>query len=132
VRRKIKGIANGDESIVNAAHQNRIAVLVALIAGIVTVTLLFFTGAPEISGRVTLKGTPPAEIQIVLDPTSAKLRPNGLTTRHYLVSPNGGLANVFVWIKSGLTNYNSGAATEPVMMELSAAPTAPARTRASK
>jgi len=101
----------------NVAYQNRIVVLAAFIAGIVAVTLLFRTGRPEISGRVTLKGTPPAEIQIVLDPTSAKLRPNGLTTRHYLVSPKGGLANVFVWIKSGLTNYNSGAATEPVVME---------------
>jgi hypothetical protein len=71
----------------------------------------------EMSGQVTLKGTPPPEIQINLDPASTKLRPNGLTTRHYLVSSNGGLANVFVYIKGGLSNHTFAAPTEPVLME---------------
>ena|SRR5213592_1517527 len=79
--------------------------------------LWFRSGAPEISGRVMLKGTPPPEIQIALDPTSAKLRPKGYTTRHYLVSPSGGVANVFVWIKAGLSNHTFRAATESVAME---------------
>lgn len=75
-------------------------------------------GAPEISGRVMLVGTPPAEIRIVLDPSSAKLRPNGLTTRHYVTSPGGGLGNVFVWIKSGVSSHTSPAAKDPVHMEI--------------
>lgn len=73
--------------------------------------------AGEISGKVTLNGTPPAEIKITLDATSAKLRPNGLTTRHYVVSSNGGLANVFVCIKAGLSNCAFKPSTNPVAME---------------
>ena len=72
---------------------------------------------PEIRGRVTLKGTPRPEIRIALDPHSAKLRPNGLTTRHYVVSSNGGLANVFVFIKSGVSNYAAPSTNEPVLMD---------------
>ena len=45
---------------------------------------------PEITGKVTLKGTPPAEIPIQLDPVSARIYPKGLATRHYVVAPDGG------------------------------------------
>lgn len=57
--------------------------------------------AAEISGKVTLKGTPPPEIKIPLDPTCGKLNNNQpLTTRHYLVGGDGGLANTWVFIKN--------------------------------
>ena len=72
---------------------------------------------PEIIGRVVLQGTPLPEININLDPTSARLRPNGLTTRHYLVSSNGGLANAFVYIKAGLSNWTAGLPATPAIME---------------
>jgi hypothetical protein len=57
---------------------------------------------PQITGKVILKGTPPPEIAITLDPQSAKLQPNGMTTRHYVVAADGGLANAFVYVKKGL------------------------------
>ena len=57
--------------------------------------------AAEISGKIKLTGTPPPEKQITPDPQCGKLAPGGLATRHYVVSPDKGLANVFVWIKEG-------------------------------
>ena len=57
--------------------------------------------AAEISGKVKLNGTPPPEKPIVLDVACAKVQPNPIATRHYVVSPDKGLANVFVYVKEG-------------------------------
>jgi plastocyanin len=57
--------------------------------------------AAEISGKIKLTGTPPPEKQITLDPLCGKLSASGLTTRHYVVGPDKGLANVFVYVKEG-------------------------------
>ena len=76
---------------------------------------------PEIKGRVTLKGTPRPEIKITLDALSARMRPSGLTTRHYLVSSNAGLANVFVSIISGVSNYAAPSTNAPVLVDYRAA-----------
>src|SRR5688572_31240416 len=55
----------------------------------------------EITGKIKLTGTPPPEKQITLDAMCGKLAPGGLTTRHYVVAPDKGLANVFVYVKEG-------------------------------
>ena len=62
---------------------------------------LHLAGAADITGKVTLKGTPKAEIPIQLDATCGKLQPKPVTTRHYVVGADKGLANVFVYIKQG-------------------------------
>jgi len=67
---------------------------VAAIAGSVA-------SAAEISGKIKLTGTPPPEKQITLDPLCGKIAPGGLSTRHFVVGPDKGLANVFVWVKEG-------------------------------
>ena len=59
-------------------------------------------GSALLAGMVTLKGTPKAEIPIDLGPTCGVLQPKPVTTRHYVVGPKGELANVVVYIKSGL------------------------------
>ena len=65
----------------------------------------FSTSAPfafggDISGKVTLKGTPKqAELPIDLGPECGKLNTSKPTTRHYVVGKDGGLANVFVYVK---------------------------------
>jgi len=76
-----------------------VSTAVALVCG-----WIIFGRSPgaQIAGKVILKGSPPPEIVITLDPESAKLHPNGLTTRHYAVAADSGLANVFVYIKKGL------------------------------
>src|SRR5215510_2256964 len=71
--------------------------------------------AAEISGKVKLKGTPPPEVQIQLDANCGKLHTQPLTTRHYVVGPDGGLANVFVYIKSGITKKYDPPATPAVL-----------------
>jgi plastocyanin len=65
------------------------------------------TGA-ELSGRVVLKGTPKPEVTIDMsaDPRCAALHTKPVTTRHYVVGADGGLANVFVYIKEGLKEKN--------------------------
>lgn len=59
-------------------------------------------GSALLAGMVTLKGTPKPEIPIELGPTCGALQPGRVTTRHYVVGPKGELANVVVYIKSGL------------------------------
>lgn len=59
-------------------------------------------GSALLAGMVTLKGTPKPEIPIELGPSCAAIQPGRLTTRHYVVGPKGELANVVVYIQSGL------------------------------
>lgn len=56
----------------------------------------------DITGKITLKGTPPDEMVLPLDPMCSQTRKAGETptTRFYLVDANGGLADVFVSLKS--------------------------------
>ena len=55
--------------------------------------------AGDVSGKITLKGTPKAEVVIPLTPACGKINSGAPTTRHYVVAKDGGLANVFVYIK---------------------------------
>ena len=59
----------------------------------------------DITGKVVLKGTPKPEIPIDMaaDPKCGALHSKQITTRHYVADSGGGLANAFVYIKSGLT-----------------------------
>ena len=71
-----------------------------------------FASAGEISGKVTLKGTPKPEIPIDLGPACGKLNPSKPTTRHYVVGKDGGLANVFVYLKDAKKAEPKGEAQE--------------------
>src|ERR1044071_8569340 len=57
--------------------------------------------AAEISGKIKLTGTPPPEKPITLDVGCGKVQTTPITTRHYVVSADKGLANVFVYGKEG-------------------------------
>ncbi len=72
-----------------------------------------FIFAGDVTGRVTLKGTPPQEKTIVMDEDCSKLHPEPVTTRHYVVGTNGGLANVFVYISKGLEGQTFAPPAEP-------------------
>lgn len=74
--------------------------LTAWAAGVLAVA------AGDVSGKVTLKGTPPPEKPITplsADPNCGKLATKPVTTRHYVVGDGAGLANVFVYVKSAAT-----------------------------
>ena len=69
-----------------------------LLALLVSFPLL---NAAEISGKITLTGTPPPEIQLPLDAVCGKMHTGKVTTRHYVVGKESGLGNVFVYLKEG-------------------------------
>src|SRR6185436_18804226 len=58
---------------------------------------ILYTGPASFVGRVTLRGEPPRETAIEMGPVCGALHKEPVTTRHYVVSPNGGLANVLVF-----------------------------------
>ena len=85
--------------------------------GLAPLTALAATnGIATIDGRVILKGTPPPETPIVFGPQCGQPTGNSNTTRRYLVSSDGGLANVFVYIKSGLKETKFPTPSEPVLL----------------
>src|SRR3954451_13326809 len=71
----------------------------------VAVGSLQTVSAAELSGTVKLEGTPPPEKTIdfagPFEATCGKLHTTPVTTRHYLVGSDKGLANVFVYVKQG-------------------------------
>lgn len=77
-----------------------------LVSAVILAGSLGSVAAADLAGKVTLKGTPPPEKNIVMDsdPKCGALHQGkpAATTRHYLVDGAGGLANVFVYIAKGL------------------------------
>ena len=71
----------------------------------------------RISGRIIFAGAPPASMPIDLasDPACAR-EGSGLTTED-LVVKDGGLANVFVYVKDGLSGYYFDAPTDAVKVD---------------
>jgi hypothetical protein len=88
-----------------------------------SLTVLALTGsfqlafAGDVTGKVTLKGSPPAEKAITFDDTCSKLHPTVSTTRHYVVGADNGLANVFVYISKGLEGKKFTAPTQAVELD---------------
>src|SRR5665213_366774 len=70
--------------------------------------------AGDVTGKVTLKGTPPPEKPIAFTDTCSPLNPKVTTTRHYVVGKDNGLANVVIYISKGLEGKKFPPKTEPV------------------
>lgn len=84
-------------------------------AALAAITLQSVVGA-TIDGKVTLKGAPPPEIKLPLDPMCGKLHNNQpVTTRHYLTGAGGTLANAWVFIKNPPTSKVPLAEQAPVL-----------------
>jgi plastocyanin len=71
--------------------------------------------AADLSGKVTLQGTPPPEKTVRLDATCEKLHGGPMTTRHYIVGQDHGLGNVFVYVKEGAAKTPPPA--QPVLLD---------------
>ena len=70
--------------------------------------------AGNVTGRVTLQSTPPAN-----EPIKTKTDPNctvPISTQSYIVGNGGSLANVFVYVKDGLGNRVFPVPTETVVL----------------
>lgn len=71
-------------------------------------------------GQVLLVGAPPPEKVIRFDQTCGAMQhASGVTTRHFVVSPDGGLANVFVYISkgTGVDGKHFPTPTTPVLLD---------------
>jgi plastocyanin len=75
--------------------------------------------AGEITGTITLKGTPPKEKDITPlkdDPTCGKLHTDMPTTHFYVVGPKGELADVVVSVQ-GASGPSTGASAPAVVLD---------------
>ena len=76
--------------------------------------------AGTLTGRVTIDGPVPRNppIKMAADPACQAAHKDGATSETY-VSENGGLGNVFVYVKDGLGNYYFDTPAEPVRLDQS-------------
>jgi len=76
--------------------------------------------AGTLTGRVTIDGPVPRNppIKMAADPACQAAHKDGATAETY-VSENGGLGNVFVYVKDGLGNYYFDTPAEPVRLDQS-------------
>jgi plastocyanin len=74
--------------------------------------------AGTVKGRVVIDGPVPANqpVQVQSDPVCMRANKDGLTSETFVVD-NGGLENVFVYVKDGLGNYYFDVPTEPVKLD---------------
>ena len=75
--------------------------------------------AGNITGKVTLKGTPPAEKEITQvkdDVNCGKLHTEAVKTRFYVVGAGGELADTVVMLK-GITGKSAGASAPPLVID---------------
>jgi plastocyanin len=74
--------------------------------------------AGVIAGRVIFQGTPPENRVLKLsgDPACAREHPGGYVFDTFVVE-DGGLDNVFVYVKDGLGNYHFETPAEPVKLD---------------
>ncbi|MDB6057187.1 MAG: hypothetical protein JWO95_1031 [Verrucomicrobiales bacterium] len=73
--------------------------------------------AGDITGKVTLKGTPPPETPIKFDQNCGAFHTGPGSTRRYVVAGDGGLANVFVYISKGAEGKKFETPTTPVILD---------------
>jgi plastocyanin len=87
-----------------------------LMAAVLMGAVQMASGA-DITGKITLKGTPPPEKELPLDASCAKERADKPTTRFYMADAKGGLADTFVYIKEGLKEKNYPVPSQPVIVD---------------
>jgi plastocyanin len=74
--------------------------------------------AGGIVGRISFEGTPPENPKVKLsgDPMCTRAHADGMAFENYIVT-DGGLDNVFVYVKDGLGNYYFDAPAQPVKID---------------
>jgi plastocyanin len=94
----------------------------AFLVGVLTATSISY--AADITGTITLTGTPPAEVPItplMEDSTCGPLYDTTPTTHFYVVGKNGEFADVVVSLKDGsgnaITGKSTGASAPAVLLD---------------
>ncbi len=77
------------------------------------------TGSASVAGKISFEGTAPApeKVKVTADPKCAKMHPDGLEKQAIRVK-DGGLADVFVYVKSGVSG-TFPPPTTPVVLDQS-------------
>ena len=91
----------------------------ALLTAIGVAGLAQWASAADITGTVTLNGTPPPEREITPlnnDPVCGKLHEGKVSTKFFVVGENKGLADVIVMLK-GVAAKGAGASASPAMID---------------
>jgi len=70
-----------------------------------------------VSGTITYKGAPPQRIKIDMSQDAQCAKAGDNLTEQYVVGKHGGLANVYVYVKAGLTPAKYPAKAEPVVLD---------------
>ncbi|MGH8021998.1 MAG: carboxypeptidase regulatory-like domain-containing protein [Limisphaerales bacterium] len=94
----------------------------ALLIGVLAATSI--TRAADITGTITLTGTPPAEVPytpLMNDPTCGPLHKTTPTTHFYVVGPNGEFGDVEVYLEDAngqeITGKSTGASAPPALLD---------------
>jgi len=94
----------------------KVCILTAAMALVASLGTAF---AGDITGKITLKGTPPKEKDITPlkdDPNCGKFHPTMPTTRFYVVGAGGELADAIVYLQ-GVTGKSTGASAAPAVLD---------------
>ena len=94
--------------------KNHILAATAVLAG------FHAASGADIAGKIILKGTPPPEKEITQlkgDVNCGKLHTDTPKTRFFVVGPGGELADVMVYIKSGLTGKTFDPPSQPATLD---------------
>jgi hypothetical protein len=89
-----------------------------VVTHVAAATSLPFDPSSSLSGRVVFFGNPPPEVAIDMGRPCNQERPGPVTTRHYLISQEDGLANVVVFVESGLENRSFQMPLEPLSLDV--------------
>lgn len=73
--------------------------------------------AADVTGKITLNGKPPAEEQIEFDAQCAAVHPDKGYTQFYKVDAQGGLADVVVYLKTGVPKKEYPVPAEPLVID---------------
>ena len=94
----------------------------AFLIGVLAATSI--SNAADITGTITLSGTPPAEVPItpvMSDPICGPTYKQAPTTHFYVVGPNGEFGDVIVSLKDAsgneITGKSTGAGAPPVVLD---------------
>jgi hypothetical protein len=76
------------------------------------------TGSGVIAGKISFEGTPPAaeKVRLSADPKCQAMHPGGTMEKQPVQVKDGGLAHVFVYVKSGVSG-NYPPPSEPVVLD---------------
>jgi hypothetical protein len=87
-----------------------------LLALAVLLASLQIISAGDVTGKVTLKGTPAPEKDIPVDVACGKIHPTK-KTRLYVVGAGGELADTFIYVKDGLTGKTFPVPEKPALLD---------------